>query len=388
MPTLVSVFGVEPFRIGGTETYARELSLQLDRCGWKSVLCFLTPPAAEVREFLEAGNVSIEVLDRDVGFNRTAIQKMSAILRKYQPEILHLHYTGLLSPYPWLARWHAVKQVFFTDHASQPAAHVPTRATWWKRVVARTINWPMTRVICVSNYGHKCFTARDLVPANRCQMIYNGVDLTRVHEDPERGSRFRERFKIPAKRKVVLQVSWIIPEKGIPDLMSAARKVIAQDPNVHFVLVGEGNFRGEYMSAAQEMGIGENITWTGLLADPFTEGAYDAADVVCQVSRWEEVFGWVIAEAMAYRKPIIATRVGGIPELISNGESGYLIERGDVDQLTQKILELVNNDSERARMGEVGARKVKDSFALRKNVSQLIESYGIRMSDKQMSDML
>jgi hypothetical protein len=48
MPTLVSVFGVEPFRIGGTETYARELSLQLDRCGWKSVLCFLTPPSPEV----------------------------------------------------------------------------------------------------------------------------------------------------------------------------------------------------------------------------------------------------------------------------------------------------------------------------------------------------
>src|SRR5689334_7077626 len=100
MPTLVSVFGVEPFRIGGTETYARELSQQLDRCGWKSVLCFLTPPTPEVREFLEASNVSIEVLNRDIGFKRSAIGKMATILRKYEPEILHLHYTGLLSPYP------------------------------------------------------------------------------------------------------------------------------------------------------------------------------------------------------------------------------------------------------------------------------------------------
>jgi glycosyltransferase involved in cell wall biosynthesis len=377
MPTLVSVFGVEPFRIGGTETYARELSQQLDRRGWKSVLCFLTPPTPEVREFLNAANVSIEVLDREIGFKRSAIDKMATILRKQQPEILHLHYTGLLSPYPWLARWYGVKQVFFTDHASQPAAHVPTRATWWKRIVARMINWPLTRVICVSGYGHRCFTARDLVPASRCQMIYNGVDLTRVHESVERGFKFRKRFNIGPEKKIVLQVSWIIPEKGIPDLMSAARKVVAQDPNVHFVLVGEGNFRGEYMRAAQEMGLARNITWTGLLADPFTEGAYDAADVVCQVSRWEEVFGWVIAEAMAYHKPIIATRVGGIPEIVDNGESGYLIERGDVDRLSEKILELVHDDAERQRMGEAGAQKVKDKFELSKNVAQLIASYGI-----------
>jgi glycosyltransferase involved in cell wall biosynthesis len=377
MPTLVSVFGVEPFRIGGTETYARELSQQLDRHGWHSVLCFLTPPTPEVREFLEASNVSIEVLDRDIGFKRSAIGKMARILRKYQPEILHLHYTGLLSPYPWLARWYGVKKVFFTDHASQPAAHVPTRATWWKRVVARLINWPLTRVICVSGYGHRCFTARDLVPANRCQMIYNGVDLTRVNESAERGFKFRERFKIGPAKKIVLQVSWIIPEKGIPDLMSAARKVVAHDPNVHFVLVGEGNFRGEYMRAAQEMGLASNITWTGLLADPFTEGAYDAADVVCQVSRWEEVFGWVIAEAMAYHKPIVATRVGGIPEIVDDGESGYLIERGDVDRLAEKILELVNDDAKRQRMGIAGAEKVKDKFELRKNVTELVTSYGI-----------
>jgi len=380
MPTLVSVFGVEPFRIGGTETYARELSLQLNSAGWKSVLCFLTPPTPEVREFLEGPNVSIEILDRAVGFNRRAIETMSEILRKHRPEILHLHYTGLLSPYPWLARTRSVKKVFFTDHASQPAAHVPTRATWWKRVVARLINLPLTKVICVSQYGYRCFTARDLVPANRCQMIYNGVDLTRVAENAERGAAFRKRFNIAGDKKIVLQVSWIIPEKGIPDLMSAARKVIERCANVQFVLVGEGNFRGEYMRAAQEMGLGKHITWTGLLADPFTEGAYDAADIVCQVSRWEEVFGWVIAEAMAYRRPIIATRVGGIPELVSDGETGYLIDRGDVDDLASKILDLAENPTKRLQLGQAGSDTVRAKFELRKNVAQLVEAYEVSKS--------
>lgn len=377
MPTVVSVFGVEPFRIGGTETYARELSLQLDRQGWKSVLCFLTPPSAEVRHFLEAPNVTIEILDRAVGFNWPAMKTMARILRRHRPDILHLHYTGLLSPYPWLARLCSVKKVFFTDHASQPAQHVPKRAVWWKRQLARLINLPLTRVISVSNYGYRCLTARDLVPSARCQMIYNGVDLTRVSPSSERGRAFRERFGIPADKKVVLQVSWIIPEKGIPDLLSAAQRVVEHDSKVHFLIVGEGNFRDEYMSEARAMGLDDHITWTGLLGDPFTEGAYDAADIVCQVSRWEEVFGWVIAEAMAYQKPIIATRVGGIPELVTNEATGYLIGRSNVEELTAKILELAGDPAKRKRMGEAGCRTVQTKFELRKNVSELIESYGV-----------
>lgn len=63
--------------------------------------------------------------------------------------------------------------------------------------------------------------------------------------------------------------------------------------------------------------------------DPSGEGVYVAADVVCQLSRWEELFGWMIAEAMACKKPVVATCVGGIPELVAAGQSGYLVERGN-----------------------------------------------------------
>ena len=385
MPCVISVFGVEPFRIGGTETYARELSLQLKGHGWHSVLVFLTSPSPEVRQFLDLPNVSIEVLDRAVGLNWPALQRMTRILRKYRPRILHLHYTGLLSPYPWLARLLSVEQVFFTDHASQPAAHVPQRASLWKRYLARLINWPLSRVISVSNYGYRCLTARDLFPANRCEMIYNGVDLTRVSESAQRARDFRQRFAISSERKIVLQVSWIIPEKGIADLLSAARIVVSQNSNAHFVIVGEGPFRTQYMSDAAEMGLDGHITWTGLLADPFTEGVYDAADIVCQVSRWEEVFGWVIAEAMAYHKPIIATRVGGIPELVTDEESGFLLTRGDVDELARKILILIVDPRQQKLMGQVGHDAVHAKFDLRKNVTQLLRAYGIEDADRELS---
>ena len=376
-PAVLSVFDVEPRFIGGTETYARELSRQLGRRGWRSVLCFVTSPTEDVRRFLDLPNVSVEVVadlqSREFG----VMARLVRVFRRHGPRIVHFHYTSFLSPYPWLARMCAADQVFFTDHASRPANHSPHRAPPLKRWLARALSWPLTKVICVSNYGYRCFTERGLFRRGRCEMIYNGVDLDRVVESTDRAAAFRARFSIPERHKIVLQISWIIPEKGILDLLTAARLLTSRDANTHFVIVGDGPFREEYMRRAFELGVGEHVTWTGLLEDPFTAGAYDAADVVCQVSRWDEVFGWVIAEAMAYRRPVVATRVGGIPEVVADGNTGCLIDRGDVGQLVETLLTLLGDPARRKAMGTAGRERVEAKFDLRKNVGQLLQAYGI-----------
>ncbi len=375
MPTLVSVFGVAPQRIGGTETFARELSAQLGERGWQSVLCFLSEPTEEVRRFLDLPNISLDIFsDSTNGHGRE--NKLSRIVSRYHPEILHLHFTGFLSLYPWLARLRSVNKVFFTDHHSRPGGYVAGRAPIWKRAAARLINRPLTKVISVSNYGYRCMTTADLLPQNRFEMIYNGVDLSRVSSDPRRAIEFRRRHSIPADRTIVAQVSWIIPEKGIADLLETARLVIARNPNVQFVIVGEGAYREQYTREAATMGLGDRVTWTGMSRDPFGEGVFDAADVVCQMSRWEEVFGWMIAEAMAHGKPVVATRVGGIPELIADGVSGYLVDRGDAEAASARVLELLSDPKLRAAMGQAARETVSDKFDLRKNVAQLMRAYG------------
>ncbi len=375
MPTLVSVFGVAPQRIGGTETFARELSAQLGERGWQSVLCFLSEPTEEVRRFLDLPNISLDVFSESTnGHGRE--NKLSRIVSRYHPEILHLHFTGFLSLYPWLARLRSVNKVFFTDHHSRPGGYVAGRAPIWKRAAARLINRPLTKVISVSNYGYRCMTTAGLLPQNRFEMIYNGVDLSRVSSDPRRAIEFRRRHSIPADRAIVVQVSWIIPEKGIADLLKTARLVIARNPNVQFVIVGEGAYREQYTREAATMGLGDRVTWTGMSRDPFGEGVFDAADVVCQMSRWEEVFGWMIAEAMAHGKPVVATRVGGIPELIADGVSGYLVDRGDAEAASARVLELLSDPKLRAAMGQAARETVSDKFDLRKNVAQLMRAYG------------
>jgi glycosyltransferase involved in cell wall biosynthesis len=299
------------------------------------------------------------------------------ILRKHRAETLHLHFVSFLTLYGWVARLAAVKQVFFTDHHSRPAGYVAQRAPLWKRVAARIIGWPYTRVICVSNYGYQCMTTVNLLPRDRYLMIYNGIDLARVTSENGARARFRERFAIPHNRTIVGQVSWIIPEKGISDFLEMARLVCSRRDDVQFVLAGDGIQRDQYMRDAAAMGLEDHLTFTGMIDDPFGEGVFHAFDIVCQFSRWEEVFGWMIAEAMAHETPVVATRVGGIPELISDGRSGYLVERGDAERMSARVLELANDPAMRTRMGQAARQRVEKKFDLSENVAQLVESYGI-----------
>ena len=375
MQTVVSVFGVKPFRIGGTETFARELSLQLHARGWKSVLCFLKEPPEEVRRFLDLPNISLEVLDNSTDLNWGATSALARIVRRHQPQILHLHFTGFLGIYPWLARLLAVKKVFFTDHTSRPAGYQPRRAPLWKRSLARIINWPVSKVICVSQYGQRCLTTLDLLPIERHELVYNAVDLSRVRETPNAAADFKQRYGIPEDRFVIVQVSWMIPEKGIPELLRTARILLSTNPRVHFVLVGEGAYREKFMNDAAALGIAEHVTWTGLIQDPFSEGVYESADIVCQLSEWEELFGWMIAEAMAYGKPIVATNVGGIPELVNDGVSGFLVERGDPVTAAERLNRLAADPDLRRKLGEAGRAFVAEKFDLKRNVAQLLNLY-------------
>lgn len=377
MKTVVSVFGIEPARIGGAEAYARELSLQLERRGWQSVLCFLKEPPEPVRAYLQLPNVRIEVIEDSWRAKWRAVSRMRRMLRQYRPEILHLHFTGFIGPYPWLAKLCSVKQVFFTDHSSQPEGHIIRRAPLWKRLVARLVNLPVTRVIAVSDYGYRSVAGRDLIPAERIEMIYNSADLSRASESAEPASEFKRRHSIPEARALVAQVSWLIPEKGVDDLLSAARIVISRNPRVHFALVGDGAYRDRYQRQAREMGIGNHVTFTGQVEDPMSEGVYAAAEVVCQVSRWEEVFGYVIAEAMSSSRPMVATRVGGIPELVEEGKTGFLVERGDAQAIADRILKLVADPELRKRMGRAGRDVAREKFDLVRNVEKVVGLYGL-----------
>jgi glycosyltransferase involved in cell wall biosynthesis len=370
---LVSVFGVNPSRIGGGEVFARALSARLAERDWESVLVYESLPEGDVRRYLELPNVTFDVLHDAWKFAARPAADLGSILKRHPCDILHLYFTGFLSPYAWVARARGTRKVFFTDQGSHPEGYVATRRPAWKRLAGRALNLPLNQVICISDYNVDCMHRRDMIDRSRVMRIYNSVDLAVTHGD---GGAFRARHNIPPEIPVIAQASWMIPEKGITDLIEAARIVLNRFPQVHFVLAGEGKYRTEYMALARDLGMEANFTWTGLVHNPVAEGLYTAADIVCQVSRWEEAFGWVIAEAMAAERPLVATRVGGIPELVEHGETGYLVGARAPDQIAARLMELLEDSAMRRRFGVAGRRAAERKFSLQANLDTLLRAYG------------
>jgi glycosyltransferase involved in cell wall biosynthesis len=371
---VMSIFGVAPRRVGGVEMFARELSSQLHRSGWHSVLCFLDEPSAEVRRFLEAPGTSIEVLPGAVHPGPATLRATARLIRKHRPGILHLYFTDFLTPYPWLASFLSVRRTFLTDQTSRPEGYLPLPAPLWKRALGRLINQPLDAVIGISDYNARCCAVRGFVSPRRVRRIYNAVDRGRDGGDP---TAFRRAWAIPENRAIVLQVSLLVSEKGIDDLIATARIVLSKNPDVQFVVAGDGPGRPGYIEQARRLGLEDHFTWTGLVADPLGDGVYAAADVVCQLSRWEEAFGWVIAEGMLCGKPVVATHVGGIPEIVEDGQSGFVVPRRRPDEAAEKLLLLLAEPDLRKRMGDASRRLVEIRFNLERNVAELLKLYGI-----------
>jgi L-malate glycosyltransferase len=141
------------------------------------------------------------------------------------------------------------------------------------------------------------------------------------------------------------------------------------------VIAGDGPFRSEYEQKAHRLGIARNVSFIGLIQDPLGEGLYESCDIACQVSRWEEAFGLTIAEAMACGRPVVGTRVGGIPEIIADGVSGYLVDRGDVAAIAENIICLAKDPMRRASFGQAGRDICIMNFDLMKNVASLVRFY-------------
>jgi glycosyltransferase involved in cell wall biosynthesis len=375
LPAVLSLFNIHSTRIGGTETFARELTAQLGAAGWHSVLATLSAPPEPVARFLDLPNVRMETCACSRVTARS-LRELAGILRRHRPRILHLHFLGLVTPYPWLAKAYGVERVFITDHHSWPEGSTPARGASWRRALRRLSNLPVTGIVSVSDSNRSFQTALGAVPPGRIVRVYNGVDLTRTHGSAG-AAEFRRRYGIPADRRLVVQVSMIIPEKGVGDLLGAAALVVAEEPAAHFVFVGEGVERAAYTRAAMQAGIGDHVTFTGAIVDPVADGVFAGADVICQVSRWQEAFGWTIIEGMSIGKPVVGTRVGGIPELIEDGVTGFLAKRGDVRHIASLILSLLRDAAARDRMGRAARSAVERKFELRANVADVLTLYGI-----------
>jgi glycosyltransferase involved in cell wall biosynthesis len=234
-----------------------------------------------------------------------------------------------------------------------------------------------TRIVAVSYFAARAFCG-NLPFRNRVQTIHNGIDLNCFPLKTPGSSTFRREFGISDDAFLVCAVGQICARKGLRELVNAFSKIYAQAPRVHLVLVGkvifehEEPYREALVKTAVNSGIGDRLHFTGERED--VAGVLQASDLLV-LNSLAEPFGLVLVEAMSSGTAVLATRVGGIPEIVRDAENGWLIERGDSAALASKLLELSQNTDMLNQAAEFARNVTCPQFSLDRFQSNLHRLY-------------
>jgi glycosyltransferase involved in cell wall biosynthesis len=233
------------------------------------------------------------------------------------------------------------------------------------------------RIIAVSQSTANSFSGT--LPFNdRVRTIHNGTDLHRFPLKQPGRSAFRKSIGISDQQFLVCAVGQICRRKGLLELVNAFKEIHTQAPDMHLAIVGKVVFRHEdtYLdalrAAAAEPEIAHRLHFTGELGD--VSPVLQAADLL-MLNSSDEPFGLVLIEAMASGTPVLATRVGGVPEIVTDQENGWLVESGDTRALPSKLLELSRNRSALDQVAKRALSTTCPKFSLERFQSDLMKFY-------------
>jgi L-malate glycosyltransferase len=234
-----------------------------------------------------------------------------------------------------------------------------------------------TQIIAVSHATAKAFCG-PLPFENRVHIIHNGTDLGQFPLKQPGDTKFRMKMGIPEEAFLVCAVGQICERKGLLELLDAFERTSGSAPQMHLAIAGKVVFLHEekyfesLLRAVAEPRLSERVHFTGEVRD--VSSLLQAADLLVLNSR-QEPFGLVLVEAMASGTPVLATRVGGIPEIVKDAENGWLVENGDTAGLSKKLLELSQNRSLLERVAQAAHHETCPQFSLEKFQSRLHNLY-------------
>ncbi len=212
----------------------------------------------------------------------------------------------------------------------------------------------------------------------KIRVIYNGLDAMRFQQAAPRRQTVRQSLGLDATHVVMIIVANLIPYKGHADLLQATARLLPQFPELRLLVVGQDRGIGDQLRAqARMLGVAQAVQWLGLRQD--VPGLLAAADIYISAS-YEEGFSNALLEALAAGKAVVATHVGGTPEMLEQGELGILVEAGDIDGLAKALRGLLADPLRRAQLGRLAAAKV----AQRYDIERMVEQYVVLYRDRAM----
>lgn len=279
------------------------------------------------------------------------------LFKKEKPDAIILNFSADIKTAGIAAKIAGIRNIIYRRGSA-----IPIRNTWINRMLYSTV---ISQIIANSEETKRTILQNNpkLFPPEKITVIYNGIDLVQFDQMPtvklcERG---KDEIIIGNAGRLVLQ-------KGQKHLIEMAVE-LKKHGNIFKILVaGDGPLEASLKKLASDAGVEDNIMFLGFVDN--VKAFMETIDVFVLTSVWEG-FGYVLVEAMACKKPVVAFHISSNPEIVAHNETGYLVKYLDIKAFTAKVTELILDPVLREKWGKAGRKRVEDYFEIGKNQHQV-----------------
>jgi glycosyltransferase involved in cell wall biosynthesis len=322
-------------------------------------------PDGELRRRVAEGLDLIPLAPR-TEMDLSAAWKLARLVKRLGPDVIHAH-----DPHGIAMASLALSLGGAASGGRAPALVASRRVDFHLKGNSFS-RWKYRQVDCfvAASDAIRRMLVADGVPADRAVTVHEGIDVDHVLAAPP--VNVHEAFWLPHHAPVVGNVAALVPHKGQRYLVEAAHLVVQEIPDARFVILGEGELREHLEKQVREHHLEKHVLLPGFRIDVL--GCIKGFDLFV-MSSVTEGLGTSLLDAMACSRPIVATRAGGIPEIVEDGRNGLLVPPRDAAALAAAIVRALNDEALRRTMGDAGFARVRERFTVERMVAETAQVY-------------
>jgi len=318
--------------------------------------------------------VLIPALQREVKLKKDwdAFWRIFSLIKREKPHIVHTHTAKAGALGRLAARLAGVPIIIHTFHGHTFYGYFSDREASRYIRIERFLSLFTDRIITVSHRGMMDLLKYRIAKPEKILHIPLGLELEKFLDCEKYRGNLRREFGLEAGDLLVGIVARLVPIKGHTYFLEAARIVLEKRPEVKFLIVGDGELRKELEGYAEKLGIAGSVFWTGFRRD--LPAVYADIDLVV-LSSLNEGLPVAIIEAMSAAKPVVATDVGGVRELVQDGETGIIVPPEDSRALAGAIIEMLSNPGRMEEMGRIARKLAYPKYSIKRLLTDIENLY-------------
>jgi glycosyltransferase involved in cell wall biosynthesis len=367
---------------GGAERLMVDLLPRLREHGVApSVIAIQERHGNPVADDLRSAGVEVTTIGIERLRERDALSRVIDAVAASRPAIVHtqLEFSNILGS---IAAHRLGLPAISTIHTLDRPRRLSRDAARF-RLMAWTLRHRADRVIAVSESARQHVLARAGLRKKQTATIHNGIDLEAFTLDRAAdAAALRARLEIGATAPVLTTVAVLRAPKGIDDMLEALPSILSDHPDLVYLVAGDGDRRPALEAATRRLGIEESVRFMGRTSDvPLVLAAADAFVLPSH----SEALPTVIIEAMAAALPVVATTVGGTPELVDHGSTGILVPPHSPNRLAEAVSRLFSSPRQSEALGISGRRAALDRFGIERQAARLANEYRVLIAHAEVT---